>query len=352
MFDPKIAYNDLPLLDNNFDQSKFLSPLIAANQAIAKLDWLTLILPNYEILIHPLLAKESIASNQIENINTTMVDFLQQEAMWTNKLSWAEKEVEYYRQAIKYWVEQIEVLWWITTKLLIELQSMIEPNKVWIRKIPWTVIANSLWQISYTPPVWEDNIKKLLYDLEKYMNIEDNIDPLVKVAIIHHQFESIHPFYDGNGRIWRILIILYLILAKKINKPILFLSSYIFENRNKYYQSFRRENKWFDEIILYILDGICLQSQITQSKILNIHHLMTNNIWFIKSTNIKDYANIANILFSYPFMTVQSFADHLKVSRQSASDIIKKLETYKLIKTTKLKNSKLIYIPEFINLLS
>lgn len=353
MFNPKGAYNDLPLLkDLQISQSIFVTELIRANQSIAKLDWLTLVLPNYEILIHPLLAKESIASNQIENINTTMIEFLQQEAIWSDKLSWAEKEVEYYRQAIQYWVKEIEKRWWISVKLMIELQAIIEPNKQWIRKIPWTVIANSAWEVLYTPPHWEDVIKKLLYDLEWYINEDTNQDPLIKVAIIHHQFESIHPFYDGNGRIWRILIILYFILTKKISKPVLFLSSYILQNRTKYYECFRRDTKKFDDIIWYMLEWIIEQSQITQNRIVTIYELMNQYKKNIKELWVKDYVLIKDILFSYPFVTVQSFATHVGVTRQSASDMIKKLEIGWIIKTTKLKNSKLIYIPEFISLLS
>lgn len=355
MFDPKLPFNDLPLLPGNFDFHKkiFLKPLIQANQALAKLDGLTLILPNYEVLIHPLLAKESVASNEIENINTTMMDFLQQEAIWASKLQGAEKEVQYYRAAIMYGDKEIEKMWGISAKLLIDLQAMIEPNKTWIRKIPGTVIATSNGTVLYTPPQGESVIKWLLNNLERFMNAKDDIDPLIKVGVIHYQFESIHPFYDGNGRIGRILILLYLILTKKISKPVLFLSSYILTEKDNYYKLFRRQDAiWlFDDMILYMLDGIWKQSQSTQEKIISIHKLMDQTIKHIKNEWLKEYHLISQLLFTYPFMTVQSFADHLWVTRQSVSVLIKKLEAKHIIKTTKVKNSKLIYLPSFIEII-
>lgn len=355
MFDPKEPFNDLPLLPGAFDYQKrdFLSWLIEANQAIAKLDGLTLLLPNYEVLIHPLLAKESVASNEIENINTTMLQFLQEEAIRPNMLQWAEKEVQFYRKAIHHGVEQIDRLWWISTNLLIELQSFIEPEKTGIRKIPGTVIANSKWAVLYTPPHGEPVIRNLLANLEQFINSNDGIDPLLKVWVIHHQFESIHPFYDGNWRIWRILILLYLILTKKITRPVLFLSSYILSEKTWYYQSFQRKDTGmhFDQIILYMLQWIAQQSLITQSKIIAIHSLIDETSNQLKQVWIKDFYTITMLLFSYPFMTMQSFADHLNVSRQTASELVKKLEWAWLIESMKIKNNKLIFLPSFIEII-
>lgn len=354
MFNPQIPYNDLPFLPGNFDyhQKDFLWLLIEANQAIAKLDGLTLLLPNYEVLIHPLLAKESIASNEIENINTTMMQFLQQEAMGANKLQWAEKEVQYYRSAIMYWVEQIRIQWGLSTNLLIDLQAMIEPSKQGIRKLPGTVIA-SKYKVLYTPPEGEQIIRNLLANLETFIHAEDGIDPLIKVAVIHHQFESIHPFYDGNGRIWRILIMLYLILQKKITRPVLFLSSYILTEKQWYYNSFQRGNQkeMFNKIIIYMLHAIKKQSQITQEKIITIHTLIDKTFHDLKKAWFKEYHLITTLLFSYPFMTIQSFADHMNISRQAISDLVKKMEAGGYIKTIKLKNSKLVYLPALIDIL-
>jgi len=355
MFDPRVPYNDLPLLPGTFDyhQKQFLSSLIQANQAIAKLDGLTLLLPNYEVLIHPLLAKESIASNEIENINTTMMQFLQQEAIGANALSGAEKEVEYYRKAIVYGVDQLDKQWGISTNLLIELQAIIEPNKKGIRKLPGTVIADSTGKVLYTPPEGEQVISHLLANLEKFIHTDDGIDPLIKVGVMHHQFESIHPFYDGNGRIGRILIILYLILHKKISRPVLFLSSYILTEKKWYYNAFRRwdPETVFTDIVEYMLHGISVQSHITQEKIITIHTLIDQTSHKLKKAWFKDYHTITLLLFSYPFMTIQSFADHMQVSRQAISDLVKKLETGWHIQTMKLKNSKLVYLPPFIDII-
>lgn len=138
MFSPTTPYNELPLLPGRFDydQTALLKLSIKANQALARLDGLSLLLPNYQLLISPLLAKESIASNAIENINTTMVDFLQQEAISKDTISGAEKEVQHYRRTILYGIEQISEYGGISTKLLIDLQSRIEPSQTGIRKLP------------------------------------------------------------------------------------------------------------------------------------------------------------------------------------------------------------------------
>ncbi len=355
MFDPQIPHNHLPHLPGVFDyqQQQFVSLLIQANQAIAKLDGLTLLLPNYEVLIHPLLAKESIASNEIENINTTMIKFLQQEAIGPLLLQGAEKEVQYYRTAILHGVKQLQEQWGISTNLLIELQAIIEPNKQGIRKLPGTVIANSSGKILYTPPEGEQIIRNLLANLEVFIHDNDGIDPLIKVGVIHHQFESIHPFYDGNGRIGRILIILYLILQKKITRPVLFLSPYILTEKQWYYNSFRRNDPKtaFDDIITYMLHGIMIQSQVTQDKIITIHTLINQTSHNLKQAGFKDYHTITLLLFSYPFMTIQSFADHMNISRQAVSDLVKRLETWGHIQTMKLKNSKLVYLPSFIDII-
>ena len=356
MFDPSVPFNDLPLLSNlsHRDYVKFLPHAIQATQSIAKLDGLSMLLPNYEVLIHPLLAQESIASNEIENIHTTMTKFLQQEALWVETLTWPEKEVAKYCSAILYWVEQLEILWGITTNLLIELQAIIEPDKTWIRKIPWTVIASWSWTILYTPPVWKDVITNLLSDLEQYINADHWIDPLLSVWIIHHQFESIHPFYDGNWRVWRILMILYLILKKKISKPILFLSSYIIDHKTNYYTSFVRleQSNNFDTMVHYILQWITRQSQHTQEKVLQISSLIEQTSYRLKAHSFKEHHDITIALFTHPYISINTLAEALDLTRQSVSTLVKKLHSLWIIDITNVKNRRLVSLPEFIALLS
>lgn len=356
MFDPHIPYNDLPLLPWSFDydQTKLLKLSIKANQALARLDGLSLLLPNYQLLISPLLAKESIASNAIENINTTMVDFLQQEALTKDTLSWAEKEVQHYRSTILYGIELIKKYGGISTNMLIELQSHIEPSKTGVRKIPGTIIGNSrTWETIYTPPEWEETIRTLLSNLESFVNTADDIDPLIKMAVIHHQFESIHPFYDGNGRVGRILMVLYLILVGKIQKPILFLSSYIMNEKSSYYDAFarwERENN-YSPMIEFLLEWVIVQSQQTEEKIIAINDLIEQYITHMRDLGFKDAYMLATVFFKYPFVSVGKLSQELNVSRQSVYTYVKKLQTKWYIEHVKLWNHKLLYIPSFIELI-
>jgi Fic family protein len=355
MFNPKIPYNDLPKL-NSIDfsiKNEYINLIIQANQEIGKLDWLASLLPNYEVLISPLIAKESVASNAIENINTTTVEFLQKEALWSSSLSWAEKEVQHYRNTLLQWIEMLKEQWWISANLLIELQSLIEPTKVGVRKIPWTVIANWLWKVIYTPPVWEQLIRNLLSDLENRIHKKDTIDPLVKMPVIHLQFESIHPFYDGNGRIGRILMMLYLMYAGKLQRPVLFLSSYIFKHRQKYYESLRRGNvEWdYDAIIIFLLQWVIEEAKNTQVKILEIHKCLDTSIKQFQEQWFKEYYNIAMAFFTSPFISVTNLTAVLGITRQSASTYIKKWEKAWIIKTIKVWSHKLSYLPPFIDLI-
>ena len=355
MFDPKTPYNELPML-NSIDfimKTEYVNLIIQANQEIGKLDGLASLLPNYEVLISPLIAKESVASNAIENINTTTVEFLQKEAIWWSALSWAEKEVQHYRNTIMKWIEMLEEQWWISANLLIELQSFIEPTKVGVRKIPGTVIANWLWEVLYTPPVWEQVIRELLSDLEKRIHKTDNIDPLAKMPVIHLQFESIHPFYDGNGRIGRILMMLYLIYAGKLQKPVLFLSSYILKNRKQYYESLRRGNiDWdYDSIIVFLLQWVIEEAKNTQAKIHAINKCLDSAIKQFQELWFKEYYNVAMAFFASPFISVTNLTSVLNITRQSASTYIKKWEKAWIIKTIKIWSHKLSYLPEFIDLI-
>jgi len=355
MWKKEIPYNDLPLLPWDFDynQTKFLKLAIKWTEELWKLNWLIHLLPNAKILISPLLIKESVESSAIENIHTTTEKVLQSKALWEEKVSWPEKEVLHYQEAILYGFEEVKKLWWISTNLIIKLQSIIEPSKPWIRKIHWTVIAN--WsEIVYTPPEWEQNILNLLSNLEKFINnFEDDIEPLVKLPVIHYQFESIHPFYDGNGRTGRILNILYLILAKKLDFPVLFLSEYINKTRNTYYKLLNQTTKTWDytNFIVYMLEGIIQQAKKTNKTILNINQLMENisqklnNLWL-------DSYSISHLLFSEPFLSIKSFSEKLWISRQAWSKYIKKMEKSNIINTIQIWRTKLVYIPEFIKLLS
>ncbi len=356
MFDRKIPYNDLPLLPwkFDFDKKEFLKLAIKASEEISKLNGLSYLIPNLEILISPLLIKESVESSAIENINTTTLKVLQSKALAIESVKWPEKEVLHYHNAIMTGFEKLKKEGGIWYNFLVELQSYIEPDKIWIRKIPWTVIANGYGEVVYTPPVGYETIVKLLTNLEKFINnFDDDIDALIKMPVIHYQFESIHPFYDGNGRTGRILNVLYLVLAKKLDFPILFLSEYINHSKQKYYDLLNKTSQTWDygEFIVYLLQWIISQAKNTSKKIITIKNLIQKTE--IKLSHLKmDNYKMIHILFSKPFMTVSDFTKEIWLSRQSATKYIHILEQEKIISSIKIWKNKLIYIPDFINLLT
>lgn len=356
MFNPLKPNNKLPLLPGKFDYQKpeFLKKAIATSQSLAKLNGLVLLLPNAKLLISPLLTQESVASSAIENINTTTVKVLQAQALGDKLLSGPEKEVLHYREALLHGFEFVRKHEVVHTNFLIDLQKIIEPSKYGIRKLTWTVIANAQGDVLYTPPEGENIIRDILSNLEKFINAQDAIEPLIKTGVIHYQFESIHPFYDGNGRTGRMLMILYLVLTRKLDYPVLFLSDYIHKNRTKYYQILHKihETNDYSQIILFILDAIEHQSKITQEKIIAIKTLMDKTESLIQKTENIDYHQCTKILFSQPFISLGDFAKELKVTRQTAAQYIIQLENKKIIKTKKIRKTKLIYIPAFIQLLS
>lgn len=356
MFDKNKPYNDLPVLpwDFDYDQKEILKLTIKASEEISKLNWLIYLVPNLEILISPLLTKESVESSAIENINTTTVKVLQSQALWKKAINWPEKEVLSYHNAILEWIEELKKYWWLWYNSFLNIQKIIEPNKSWVRQITWTIIADWNWNAIYTPPEWKENIDKLLRNLEKFMNnFDDDINPLIKMPVLHYQFESIHPFYDWNWRTWRILNVLYLVLTQKLDYPILFLSEYINKNKPEYYNLLNKTSiSWnYKSFIIYLLQGIIEQSKKTWIKILKIKKLIEKNEIETSKLNL-DYSRISKILFSFPFLTVTDFTRNIWLTRQASTNIINKLEKNSIIKTVKIWRNKLIFIPEFIEILS
>ena len=356
MFNKNIPNNNLPLLPWTFkyDQIKLLKLVIKATWKLEKLNWLIYLIPNKDMLISPLLIKESVESSAIENIHTTTLKVLQSQAIWEKAILWPEKEVLHYHNAILKWIEYLKEYSWIWYNTFLDLQKIIEPNKTWIRQLPWTIIADWKWNPIYTPPEWKDNIKRLLTNLENFINnFNDDIDPLIKMPVIHYQFESIHPFYDWNGRTWRILNILYLVLAKKLDFPIVFLSEYINKNKSMYYDLLWKIHITSDytDFIEFLLQWIIIQADKTSKKILEIQKLIKIIETKIEIINM-DYHKISNLLFSKAFISILDFKKEMKVANITAIRNIKKLEENNIVSSVKIWRNKLIFIPEFIKLLS
>lgn len=210
-------------------------------------------------------------------------------------------------------------------------------------------------EVIYTPPDNEQTIINLLTDLEKYINIDDEIDPLIKMAIIHYQFESIHPFYDGNGRTGRIINILFLVLKELLDSPILYLSSYIIKNKSDYYrllQSVRAEDKW-EEWILYILKAVELTSVNTLKIIEGIILLMNETIETCKTNLPKTVYSkeLIELIFNQPYTKISHLVEAKIAERRTASKYLKVLEEIGILESFKLQKEMIFVNKKLYKLL-
>lgn len=273
-------------------------------------------------------------------------------AQYKNKSA---KEVVDYRSAIWRGYNLVKGKEMITTNVLVEVQSMIEHNNAGIRKISGAVLKNlKTGEIVYTPPETEKEVREYLKNLEEYINIDDMIDPLIKLAIIHYQFESIHPFYDGNGRTGRILNILYLVLKDLLDSPILYLSRYINDNKQTYYKLFKevRETNDFEEWIIYILIGIEETAEETMKLIKNIQSEMELYGEELKEKLPKIYSKeLLEGLFFELYTKISYIGDICGVTRKTAMSYLSQLEEKGFLSSEKIGRDRIYKNDRLINLL-
>jgi Fic family protein len=307
-----------------------LKSLSLAHAALAELKGIASTIPNQNILMNTLGLQEAKDSSAIENIITTHDDLYKSELNIDSFKSLEAKEVQNYISALKKGFELIKNKGLITNNIIIEIQKELEGNRAGFRKLPGTALKNSsTGETIYTPPQDINEINKLMANLEKFMNDASmcDYDPIVKMAIIHYQFESIHPFYDGNGRTGRIINILYLIIKKLQNLPILYLSSYIIQNKSDYYrllQQLRDDESW-EEWLLFMIHGIEKTSRETIELIIQIRELMMEYKHKLRD-NYKFYSqDLLNNLFKHPYTKIEFIVNDLNVSRITAANYLNKL---------------------------
>ncbi len=358
-FNPNKPYNELPKLppDFNFDDVEILKKVNSANIALSKLSGIAHSIPNRKLLIEPLSVKEAVASSGIENINTTVEEVFQASLFDESKLTKEQKETLHYKDALLTGFELIEQKGFLNTNSFIEIQSILEPDKSGIRKIPGVKIANiSTGETLYTPPEGEELIRDLLKNLEDYYNDvnDQNVDVLIKTAVCHYQFESIHPFLDGNGRVGRILMVLQLILAQRLQTPVLFLSGYINKNRAEYYRLLREvtsRDNW-KIWIMYILTAIEEQSNETTSTVIKMNDLTQKYRAEIKLKLPKIYsADLVEFLFSYPFYTQKKISKSMNLNRNTSLKYLNALLEAGFVESFKSQKENIYYSPIFVSLL-
>ncbi|MEA3353675.1 MAG: Fic family protein, partial [Campylobacterota bacterium] len=240
-------------------------------------------------------------------------------------------------------------------KYILQIQEELEQNNAGVRKQSGTNLKNAITgEVIYTPPQDHDTIQELLVNLENYINEPNDIDPLVNMAIIHYQFETIHPFYDGNGRTGRIINILYLILKDVLDIPILYLSRYIIQNKSDYYRLLQevRTKERMEEWVLYMLDGVEKTSLETVELIENINDLMSKVTDEIKEKLPKIYSkDLVEILFMHPYTKIDFLVDRLNITRKTASKYLNEIENIGVLKTIQIKNSKFFINIQLFNML-
>ena len=314
----------------DLETKQVLKRLAGAHRALAELKGFADTMPNKNILINAVTINEAKDSSEIENIITTH-DELFKAMSQPNYQNSAAKEVVNYRTALWKGYEAIKSKQLLTINMMVEIQMNIEKNRAGIRKLPGTVLKNeATGEVVYTPPIGEQEIMALLSNLESYMNNDhDEIDPLIKLAVIHHQFESIHPFYDGNGRTGRIINVLYLVLKELLDSPILYLSQYIIQNKTSYYrllQEVRTKGLW-EEWILFMLDGIESTAVETLKLIKKINSLVEQTAEDILTALPKIYSRELVDLLFFEFYTKTIYIEKgLRISRKTAVTYLSALE--------------------------
>jgi len=344
---------NLPLITSPETQ-KVLKKAISANRALAKLNGTAKIIPNQNILINALVLQEAKDSSEIENIITTH-DELFRAGLDIESVTNETKEVQHYREALIEGYEIVEKQGLLLKRDIVEIQGILEQNDAGVRRQSGTVLRNmATGEMVFEPPQDYETIQVLLTNLEQYINEPNDIDPLVNMAMIHYQFESIHPFYDGNGRTGRIINILYLILKGLLDVPILYLSSYIIQNKADYYrllQEVRTEDK-MEEWILYMLDGVEQTSLGTIEHINDIYALMGQTKEKIKTELPKIYSkDLVEILFMHPYTKIEFLISGLGLHRDTASKYLRELERIDILESIKIGRSKFFVNKQLFHIL-
>ena len=340
----------LDFIAPQFESTAVLKALILAHRYLAELKGVAKSIPNEALLLSTLTLQEAQDSSEIENIITTQ-DALYQYQLNTNSHDIASKEVSHYADALAIGFRLVQTTGLLTINNILEIQAEVEQNTAGFRKILDTVLKNEQsGEVVYEPPA-PDRIPVLMANLEQLINGDiQQLDPLIKMALIHHQFESIHPFYDGNGRTGRIINVLYLCKEGLLDIPTLYLSRYINHTKTDYYQLLQqvRDTGEWEGWLLYIIKGVELTAQHAVILIESIKDLLQNQKQEIRLNNKFYSQDLMNSLFKHPYTKVQFLENDLNVSRATAARYLDKLsEEGILVKRKKGRenyyiNSKLV----------
>jgi Fic family protein len=306
-----------------FDTPEILRKLADASRQLAELKGVASSIPNQGILINTLGLQEAKDSSAIENIVTTHDELFREAALIEPAAGSAAKEVARYRQALRIGFEAVVAQGLLTNAHILDVQKELEQNRAGFRKLPGTVLRSDTGAVVYTPPQEPDEIVRLMGDLERFINddVPFEADALIKMALIHHQFESIHPFYDGNGRTGRIVCVLYLVKQGLLDIPVLYLSRHIVRSKTEYYrllQDVRERDSW-EAWVLYMLTAVERTARQGITTIQAIKEALLEVKHAIRATYKFYSQDLINNLFVHPYTKIEFIQNDLGVSRLTAT---------------------------------
>ena len=359
-FERARPYNSLPLLPPSarLETEAVLKAVIRASRALAELKGRTRTVPNPAILLNTIALQEARASSEIENIFTTTDELYRSLNVESAEISPHAKEVLHYNEALWHGAERLRESCQVTADLAIELVRMLKTDIDDVRRHPGARLTNrATGEVVYTPPDGPKLLRSLLGNLEQFINTaEDGLDPLVKLAVLHYQFEAIHPFADGNGRTGRILLILYLLQQRLLEQPILFLSRYIIEHKNTYYTLLRdvTEQGAWEPWILYVLRAVESTAETTVLRIEAINELLTHmveegRLKLPKRTFSKE---LIEQLFVRPYCKIRHLEEAGLGNRVSCSRYLHDLAEAGLVNKTKAGKEILFINERLVKLLA
>lgn len=353
VFWPMSSLNLLPLPPQaELETPDVMRALVQAHRHLAELKGVAKTIPNEGILLSTLSLQEAQSSSAIENIITTQDALLKHELQaWA--VEPAAKEVAHYAEALRMGYGLVKEQGNLTLNTILNIQACLEGNRAGFRKVPGTILRNEQTrEVVFEPPL-PDKVPDYMSDLERFINTEQAIDPLICMALIHHQFETIHPFYDGNGRTGRIINILYLVLTRLLDVPILYLSRYINQTRPEYYaglQAVRKSNAW-EAWVIYMLRGVSLTAQHTTTLIEKIRDLLLEQKAEIRQKHRFYSQDLINNLFRHPYTKVAFLEKDLNISRATATRYLNALAEDGLLVKQKLGRENFYINVSLIDLL-
>ena len=357
-FNPELPHNDLPALPPPVDQietHQILKRCIKSRVALAELKQAAELIPNSAVLVNALPLLEARASSEIENIVTTTDKLFEFADIAEDRADAATKEALRYRTALYEGTKMVRRRM-LSTDMAIQICSTIKGLELDIRAESGTTLKKRMsGETIYTPPVGQQLLIKMLDNWADFMHRNTEIDPLVRLAVQHYQFEAIHPFSDGNGRTGRILNILFLVEHGLLDSPILYLSRYIIQNKAPYYRllaNVTREQDWAPWI-LFILDGVEETCTWTTDKIKSIRELMEHTGQFVQKELPRIYSwELVELLFKQPYCRIGNLVENGIAKRQTASVYLKQLCDLGVLREVKSGRENIFVHPKYIELLT